>query len=205
MGPEEIQTFDAATARPGGRTARVAEAVMQATLDELSEAGYAGLRIDAVADRAGVNKTTIYRRWQSKPNLVATALIARQAALVPVPDTGDLRTDALILLQEIRRALRTPWISALLGEIGPRRATGDDLHIVLDQLWAARFGESRSIFTRAIERGDLPAESEPDLLLEALCAPLYFRWIMLGRPLEDDFLEDTVDLVMAGAERAVAK
>ncbi|MCX4511108.1 TetR/AcrR family transcriptional regulator [Streptomyces sp. NBC_01619] len=190
---------DTATARPGGRTARVGQAVIDATIAELGDVGYAALRIDSVAERAGVNKTTIYRRWGDKAGLVATAFIERQSESAPPPDTGDLREDLLLHLGEIREVLYTPWITALVQEVGPRTSEKNDVREVLDRIWPERFRLSRTIFVRAVERGDLPADADPDFLLEALAGPLYFRRLMLGRPLGDDFLEKTADLVLHGA------
>ncbi|MEO3795200.1 TetR/AcrR family transcriptional regulator [Nonomuraea sp. B10E15] len=198
---EDVQHLhaDAATVRPGGRTARVGEAVIDATLAELAEVGYGALRIDAVAERAGVNKTTIYRRWGNKVGLVSTALIERRGELLPPADTGTLRGDLLELLKEIRLGLQTPWIAALLRETGPRTAENSDLYQLLDAFWPARFRASGAMLVRAVERGELPPGTDPDFLLEAISGPLYFRLLMLGRPLDDAFLEKTADFVLKGA------
>src|SRR5690242_201393 len=84
---------DAATVRPGGRTARVATAVRDATLAELTEHGYAGLTVENVAERSGVHKTTIYRRWGGVDGLIVNALdLAAQDSWAP-PDTGTLEGD----------------------------------------------------------------------------------------------------------------
>jgi AcrR family transcriptional regulator len=190
---------DAATVRPGGRTARVRKAVLDATLAELGEVGYAALRIDAVAERAGVNKTTVYRRWGTKAALVATAFTEHRADIAPPPDTGNLRNDLIALLKETARGIQTPWIAMLLREVGPRSTQTDGVHEVLDKIWPERFRVSRVIFERAIERGELPADADPDFLVEAISAPLYFRWLLLGRPLSDAFLVRTADLVLDGA------
>jgi AcrR family transcriptional regulator len=191
---------DAATARPGGRTARTARAVMDATIAELSEVGYAALRIESVAERAGVNKTTIYRRWGDKASLVAAAFAERQEEVSPAADTGDLREDLLAFLREVRRGFESPWITALIRETGPRSAGHDGIHEVLDKIWPARFAQSRVIFANAVARGDLPPGSDPDFLVEAAAGPLYFRWLFLGRELTDDFLARTAELVLRGAE-----
>ncbi|NYI95109.1 AcrR family transcriptional regulator [Streptomonospora nanhaiensis] len=200
-GQVEGLRYDSACARPGGRTARTGKAVMDATIAELSEVGYAALRIESVAERAGVNKTTIYRRWGSKAGLVAAAFIERQGEVSPPVDTGDLRTDLLSFLREVRRAFESPWIAALIRETGPRSVRNDEIHEVLDQIWPARFALSRAIFTRAVERGDLPRSADPDFLVEAAAGPLYFRWLFFGRELTDDFLECTTELVLQGASR----
>ncbi|MFI0353335.1 TetR/AcrR family transcriptional regulator [Actinomadura sp. 9N407] len=193
---------DAATRRPGGRTARTAEAVLDATITELGAVGYAALRIETVAERAGVNRATIYRRWGDKPSLVAAAFTARQAEVSPPADTGDLYEDLLSFLREVRRGFDSPWITALIKETGPRTADDDGLRQALDKIWPARFHLSREIFVRAVERGDLPAGVDPDFLVQATAGPLYFRWLMLGHPLTDDFLRHTAALVIAGARRS---
>ncbi|UGQ09135.1 TetR/AcrR family transcriptional regulator [Yinghuangia sp. ASG 101] len=190
---------DAATARPGGRTARTGRAVMDATIAELGEVGYAALRIESVAERAGVNKTTIYRRWGDKANLVAAAFIERQGEVSPPVDTGDLREDLLAFLREVRKAFQSPWITALIRETGPRSTGDDGIHEVLDKIWPARFALSRAIFVNAVERGDLPPDTDPDFLVQATAGPLYFRQLFLGHELTDDFLARTADLVLRGA------
>ncbi|RAY14068.1 TetR family transcriptional regulator [Actinomadura craniellae] len=191
---------DTATARPGGRTARVGQAVIDATITELGEVGYAALKIDAVAERAGVNKTTIYRRWRTKAGLVSTAIIERRGELVPPADTGSLRGDLIELLKEIRLGLKIPWVAALLREAGPRTAENTELYELLDEFWPARFQVAGAIFVRAVERGELPAGTDPDFLLEVLSGALYFHWLMLGRELDDAFLERVADFTLNGAQ-----
>ena len=80
-------------ARTGGRSERVVRDVLRATIDELARSGYAALRVDDVAARAGVNKTTVYRRWPTKTDLVAAAIRASAGQHEPVPDTGSARRD----------------------------------------------------------------------------------------------------------------
>src|SRR5579863_7338677 len=83
--------------RPGGRSARVRARVLEATLDELVESGYAGMTVQGVAARAGVNKTSLYRRWGSKGGLLADALLSSSSDLTDPADTGNLRQDLLVL------------------------------------------------------------------------------------------------------------
>jgi hypothetical protein len=115
------------------------------------------------------------------------------------PVTGSLCGDLIALLQEIRLGLQTPWVTALLREAGPRTPNGVDLYELLDRFWPERFRVSKQIFVRAVERGELPSETDPDFLLQVLSGPLYFRLLMLGRELDDEFLQQTADLVLNGA------
>src|SRR5688572_4061157 len=81
------------TRRPGGRTARTRDAVFEATLDELGAVGYAHTSVEAIAQRAGVHKTTIYRRWGTKDRLVADTLAHAALVRIEVADTGDIDAD----------------------------------------------------------------------------------------------------------------
>lgn len=177
---------------------------MAATISELGAAGYTALRVESVAERAGVNKSTIYRRWGDKSGLVAAVLLERQSEVAPLPDTGDLRNDLVAHLGEIRELLHTPWFTSLAAELGRPGAVHDDggdgaVREVFDAIWPARLRLSRTMFVRAVERGELPACADPDFLVEALSGPPYFRRVMLGRELDDGFLARTADLVIAGA------
>ena len=87
--------------RPGGRTAKVRTAVLQATVAALAEDGYEALNVEDVARRAGVHKTTVYRRWPTKTELIADAMCARSNERVEVPDTGTLAGDLQVLARAI--------------------------------------------------------------------------------------------------------
>ncbi len=79
--------------RPGGRTARNRAAVVEATLAELARCGYSGLTVENVAERSGVHKTTVYRRWGGVDGLIVDALHAAGEDVWAAPDTGALDTD----------------------------------------------------------------------------------------------------------------
>src|SRR3954469_15131123 len=89
------------TVRPGGRSARVRTAVLEAVEAVLGEQGYAAVTVDGVAERAGVHKTTVYRRWATKEALVADALRERSRVAVPIPDTGTLLGDLTALARSV--------------------------------------------------------------------------------------------------------
>src|SRR5271170_5118907 len=94
--------------RTGGRSARVVAAVLDAAIAGLIEGGYDGLAIGEVARRAGVHETSIYRRWRTKPRVVADAVIRAAARDTPARDTGSFRGDVSALLNRVRARLRTP-------------------------------------------------------------------------------------------------
>ena len=170
-------------ARPGGRSARVLAAVQAATLDELAVTGYADLTIEAVAERAGVHRTTIYRRWPNKRSLVLTALLDYAAAQLPIPDTADLRRDLHLLGQAIDSDLSRPQAHALMYTLVADRPGSSELSDVRAQLWADRLQQARAIPRRAIQRGDLAADTDTAAVIDMLVGPIYLRRFIQGRPM----------------------
>src|SRR4051794_12952320 len=108
MAAPDQQPDDPTRRRPGGRSARVQEAVLAAVLHELVESGYGSLSFDRVAERAGVHRATLYRRWTGKEALVAEALLAQAARDVPMPDTGTLLGDLRALVHAIVANITAP-------------------------------------------------------------------------------------------------
>ena len=93
------------TARPGGRTARVAESVFAAAIAELSARDYADISVESIAARAGVHKTTVYRRWGSKAEIISQALAGAASAGIPVPDAGSAEEDVRTLARAVQAVL----------------------------------------------------------------------------------------------------
>jgi AcrR family transcriptional regulator len=185
--------------RPGGRSARVRSAVLHAALEELAAGGYASLSIEGVARRAGVHKTTLYRRWGNRENLLLEALLQRGEEMVPIPDTGSLRTDLLEYGKEIVANIRTPEAEAIVravAAIGDRDTT---LAQASKRFWSARLELAAEMVERAVARGEIPPPADPALVVEAMVAPIYFRLLMSGEELDGAFVERLAGLVAEGA------
>jgi AcrR family transcriptional regulator len=183
------------TQRPGGRSARVRAAVIAATLAELADRGYSGVSLDGVAVRAAVHKTTVYRRWRTKEALVLDAMLAQAGLTVAVPDTGSLRGD---LLELARRSATIQTSRA--GEAVVRAVAGEApgnrrMAAASSRFWAERLELDRTILHRARDRGEIGATTAHRPVIEALLGPLYFRLLVTGEPLDDEFIEGVVNLV----------
>src|SRR3954470_7765928 len=124
--------------RPGGRSARVRAAVLSATLEVLVETGYDGLSVDAVAARAGVHKTTVYRRWPTKAELVAAAAADRSEQPVPVPDTGSLAGALAALGHSIAGNVSPELGAGLARTIIAAAAASDEVAQVNREFWTLR-------------------------------------------------------------------
>jgi AcrR family transcriptional regulator len=184
-------------ARPGGRSARVRAAVEAATLDELAAAGYADLTIEAVAERAGVHRTTIYRRWPDKRSLVLGALLDQTGDQLPIPDTADLRRDLRVFGQTIDSYLRRPQVHSLLCTIVADRPGSSELADVRTQFWTDRLRHAQAIPRRAIERGELAADTDPAAVIDMLAGPIYLRRFIQGRAMSATEIDELASRVVA--------
>lgn len=182
--------------RPGGRSARVRGAVLAAVIDELVDVGYGGLSVESVATRAGVHKTTVYRRWASRESLVAEALLAQASQRVPMPDTGSVRADLRQLTRAVVANITSPPGEGVLRTLVSQAAQVPEIIQVGQRFWHARFALAGEVVQRGIARGELPPGTDPDLLIEALIGPLYLRLLVTGRTLDGEYADRIVDLVL---------
>jgi len=183
----------------GGRSERVVRQVLVATIAELAKSGYRAFRMEVVSEAAGVNKTTIYRRWPDKQQLVAAAVewMRRFVHDVPLPDTGTLERD---LTQAFRRKLS--FKDRVEGQAWARLLAekhDSEVDAVIGDAVKERSGAWYAMVTRAIARGELPDGTDPRLLLGMLGA-IVDAWnaSSAGR-LKAERLETAVRTIVAGA------
>ncbi|MFY4721554.1 TetR/AcrR family transcriptional regulator [Streptomyces sp. LaBMicrA B280] len=163
--------------RPGGRTARIRRQVLDAVVAELAEHGYDGLTTDAVAARARVHRTTVYRRWGDVGGLLADVLDAASDDDWQPPDTGSLESDLAALNQEIHAALTAqPSIMAALIAASFRSEKAAEAQ---QRLWEDRYARCEIIVGRAIRHGELSPRTDARRLLIAATAPLYHQLVLL--------------------------
>jgi AcrR family transcriptional regulator len=183
--------------RTGGRSARVRAAVHEAVLDILRGQGFAALTFDAVAERSGVHRTTLYRRWSSRAALVADALAEHSAERVPIPDTGSLETDLRAFARSVRSAVAARSGRAIVSALADP-AVAEELADVNQRFWSTRLEASRVLAERAIARGELAPGTDPSFLIEAVGGPIWFRIFVMGRRADDAFVDRVVDAVARG-------
>ncbi len=184
-----------------GRAARVVESVLRATAEELSRSGYASLRVEEVASIAGVNKTTIYRRWPTKADLVAAALRFAKPPLSV--ETGALRTDILAWLRDALAFASTPLGRGIIRVIQAERGHPELAKIsrtLRREQRAARLG----LVERAIERGELPHGTDPEVFTDLCFLPVTTRCIAYGERLAPNYIERTLDIVLRGVGATLA-
>jgi AcrR family transcriptional regulator len=170
-------------------------AILQATLDLFAEHGYSGVSMDGVAARAGVGKATIYRRYSSKAELVVEAVRCGAQLEDRLPDTGDLRADLISMMRPLLDRLRGDDAKVMVM-FAVERLREPELADEFDRSVIGKKREHiRHLVRSAIERGDLPADSDADLIAEA---PGAFLWhhAIYNLPMDDALLGRIVDLVL---------
>jgi AcrR family transcriptional regulator len=184
------------------RIARTRAVVLEGTLDLLIERGYDGLAIEAVAEHAGVAKTTIYRHWPTKELLVVEAVRCLKDP-PPVPDTGDVRDDLRTLMRGLAVGLRRSRWSNVLPIIVDAAERHPELRRLHRELVRERQNPSRIVLERAIERGDLPADADVELGVTLLAGPLFYRRLISQASLRPAFVDQVVDATLAALGASV--
>jgi AcrR family transcriptional regulator len=180
------------------RAARVIEAVFEATGAELAANGYAALRVEDVAERAGVNKTTIYRRWPQKKDLVVAALKSMTRPH-PVAPTGSIDRDLLAALKNVVAYATSP-----AGRAAARVMLGAHNDPEVDKIAAEVRHEIRAeharIFQRAIDAGQLPPDTSIDLIQQIVFMPILMRALIFKEPVDESVMKDIISVVLEGAK-----
>jgi AcrR family transcriptional regulator len=180
------------------RSDKVHRAILDAARDLIVEQGFANLHLEHVAARAGVGKSTIYRRWASKEELALELLLALASPHIAIEETGSTRVELTASVNNAIRGLTQsafgPVIRALLSHIAVDPALGDPFRATVVQ---ARRTEIAAVIARGIQRGDLRPDVEVDVATELLVGPVYFR-LMFGGDLNAEFATSVVDTLLQG-------
>jgi AcrR family transcriptional regulator len=188
--------------RPGRpRSAQAHQAILDAAVALFIEQGLEGMSVEAVAARAGTGKTTIYRRWTSKEDLVIDA-IAQVLAAAPTTDTGSVREDLLRLGRELHGLMS----SSATGGVFPRMAAEVARRSRLGRLYGQRvIGPRRAALAealqRGIQRGELPKDTDVELAIDLLVGGLLLRRLTGRLRRSDPTPERAVDILLAGLAR----
>ncbi|SDJ15182.1 DNA-binding transcriptional regulator, AcrR family [Actinokineospora alba] len=180
------------------RDMEVDRRVLDIAAAQLVERGYAGLSIDAVAEAAGVAKTTLYRRWPSKDHL-AVAVTARMQEADPVADTGDIRVDLVNYLTHIVAAINRSRSLGLVAELAAAAARHDDIGELIHGVFTRRNALVLALIERAKQRGELRADTDAVVLFDQLAGALYYRVLFTGMPIDPAYAERLVTAALDGA------
>jgi AcrR family transcriptional regulator len=171
--------------------------VLRAAVEVLAEQGMPGFTIEAVANRAGASKATLYRRWSSRSELLIEAMDEFASRPLAVPTTGHLRADLIELVRAAEALLRGrlfPRLMAAFIDAAEREPALQQLHAAITE---SRRQPVRQVLVQARLRGELPPTADLDLAIDMLAAPLFYGRFIAHRQLGDGYAETLVDHVLA--------
>ncbi len=186
---------DAPARRPGRRRDGAKDdVILQAARELLTERGYDGMTMDAVAERAGAGKATVYRRWPSKVQLTVDSLLcSKQVTIDELPDTGSLREDLLTIFTMAGRMKNDDLMSGLLTAVRDEPEVRSVFH---EQFVAGRVRLVREVLERARLRGETAPGADLDMVAAVAPAMVHYRKVVAHRPMDAEFAERLVDTVI---------
>jgi AcrR family transcriptional regulator len=183
----------------------ITAAIRNAVMNELAEVGYGRLSIEAVARRAGVGKTAIYRRWSNKLEMVLEIVSEVAGRSVPLPDTGSFEGDLTLLMMIVSRALQHRIASQIIPDLMAEAARNPQIAETLQKaLRAHQTAVGDKLVGQAVARGELPAGADPELAVDLIVGPLYWRLAVARTPISDDHLEKLIAAVTTALKAAPA-
>ena len=189
--------------RPGGRTARNTAAVFDAVIEELASRRFDEVSIESIALRAGVHKSTIYRRWNSKSSLLVDALEAAAAARLDLPDTGRFCDDLEAVATSVAEMLVSREGAAVLNAYTAEAPHSAELRAVFRRFRGVRARVIESVVAKAIARGEVPAGTDPTRLLTSLLGPFYYEVLIEVRAPTPALIRDAVAATASAARDGV--
>src|SRR5713101_2705920 len=191
--------------RPPGRprSEESRQSILRSTLKLLKQqGGFPELSIEAIAADANVGKTTVYRWWPTKAALVADAFSASADEELRFPNTGSVQSDMSLQMRRLIRIFRSrrgKVVAALLagGQSDPKL-----IEAFRDRFLWPRRKQAYQTLRRGIDRGEIPADSDLDLILDSLYGPIYMRFLIRHDNLDEGFADAICALVLNGLKRS---
>ncbi|WP_017572864.1 TetR/AcrR family transcriptional regulator [Nocardiopsis halotolerans] len=177
------------TTRPGGRTARNTAAVLEATLDELGEHGYAGLTVERVSARSGVHKATVYRRWGGVEGLLSAALEWSTTHPWEPERTGALHTDLLALNTTVLHGFTEAPEGSVSAASVAAAFSSPRVAEALRAFMTDRHARAAVLVTEAVARGEVPDGTDPVEVVRSAVAPVYYRLFVSREPVTREDLD----------------
>jgi len=185
--------------RRSGRSQRTHRAVMTAAAQLLAENGYASVTIEAIAARASVAKTTIYRWWSTKAAIFMELYNELAAEMLTGLDTGSVEKDLRNLLRGLFKLFTTTSAGpAMVGMIAEAQSSPEFAKVFQEQFMVHRRNITRKILERGVERGELQADLDINLAIDVISGPIWYRLLQGHAPLDEHFANSVIRQVLFG-------
>jgi AcrR family transcriptional regulator len=192
--------------RPPGRprSEESRQSILRSTLKMLiHHGGLAELSIEGIAADANVGKTTVYRWWPTKAALVADAFSASADSELRFPDTGSVERDMSLQMRRLIRIFRSKRGKVVAALLAGGQSDPELIEAFRDRFLWPRRRQAYQTLQRGIDRGELPAGCDFDLILDSLYGPIYMRFLIRHDKLEESFADEICELVLKGLKRRV--
>ena len=184
--------------RPRSEQSR--QSILRSTLKFLKQkGGFADLSIEAIAADANVGKTTVYRWWPTKATLVADAFSTSADQELRFPNTGSVQRDMSLQMRRLIRIFRSRRGKVVAALLAGGQSDPELIEAFRERFLWPRRKQAYQTLQRGIDRGELPADSDLDLVLDSLYGPIYMRFLIQHDPLTPEFVENLCALVLGGA------
>src|ERR687890_588463 len=180
------------------RSERAHRAILQAANDLLESEEFAAVTVEAIAERAGVSKATVYRWWPNRAAVVMDGFLSIVSSQVPFPHTGRAREDIRIHMRRLAEAFSGKIGSTVAALIAEGQSDPELAEALRSRWLSVRRGEARGILELGIERGELRDDIDPEVAVDVLYGPIYYRLLVGHAPLDNDFADALADHVFAG-------
>jgi AcrR family transcriptional regulator len=172
--------------------------ILEAAYELMNQTGFNDLTIEAIAARAEVGKPTIYRRWSSKAHLVMDAFLAAVNPELTFPDSGSVKEDIRLQMQQLVKVLLSPPGQIIAMLIGGGQTDTELMEAFRENWLMPRRKVASEVFNKGVERGELRSDVDVEVAIDALYSPLFYRLLLRHAPLTEDFVDELVDVVMKG-------
>lgn len=202
--PQHIQQD--CTRSPGRpRCHETAQTILRVTLELLRSQGLGAFTIEGVAHAAGVGKATVYRWWPTRGALAVDAFCAGVAPQLSFPDTGSLRGDFEAQMQKVIAEMNGPDGNVLRSILAVAQMDEEVAEAFRTRWLERRRAEGREALGRAMARGELAHDLDPEFFFDLLYSPLYLRLMVRHQPLTQEFAERILDVCLAGLQPGGAR
>ena len=186
--------------RPRSEESR--QSILRSTLKLLKEdGGFAELSIEAIAADANVGKTTVYRWWPTKAALVADAFAVSANDELLFPDTGSVQDDMTLQMRRLIRVFRSERGKVVAALLAGGQSDPELIEAFRERFLWPRRKQAYQTLQRGIDRGELPADTDLDLVLDTLYGPIYMRFLIRHQKLDESFADGVCGLVLGGLKK----
>lgn len=180
------------------RSEETRKAILNAAYEMLVENGFKSITIEGISERAGVSKATIYKWWPNKAAVVLDGFFDATVSMLGIPDTGSVKEDLRVQISNLASFITSPKGKVLLELIAEGQSDSNVAQEYRSRYFNPRRLISKAILEKAEARGEVKKDLNIELCIDLLFAPLFYRLLITGAPVDAAFIEQLVSYALMG-------